>query len=352
MESKIQTSESHDDIECPHTLSSFIANAPLEGDFYRQIRADIAECDRLGKSISAEIIDPDAFFTLEVQGGTWRHRIENFQRALEAFAPAEKLLDHTSGLDISDDLEEQYLELQAQIETFCENVSKYKYRISRIIRLPLYVHCLALSQRRPVLERMSNLCIRDANLPDIPSVGVNDRAVDKDTLFKHLTDLRRVDSVVKEWMFTARIVKSPIAIKTFGWTIDQEKLFNETGRWHSERQISKSSKEIQETIEEVTKQLEELQGNLEQKFGEESGFWEALDDTTTRKYELEEALDQANKQIEKKYEALEKADKQAQVTLKQAAMQAEELKALKRVLGVAYYLIVLLTSLVLLDRLV
>ena len=346
-------------MECPHTLSHFIANAPLEGDYYRQIRADIEECDRLGKPISAEVIDRDALLDLEAQGSAWRSRIESFQRTLEAFAPADKLLDHASGLDISDDLEGEYLKLEALIQPFCQNVSKYKYRISRIIRLRLYAHCLVLSQRSPACELMSNLCIRDSYLPDDPSIGVEDGAVDKGTLFKHLTDLRRVDSVVKEWMFTAKIVKSAIAIKTVGWNIDHEKLFNVIGRWHSERQTSEQTKEMQEALEEAMKQIEEAvkqkgeavkqfeeamkQNEEDMKQNEEAmkqfdeliitlrQAWQnllgKLDDATIRKDDLEEALDQATKQKEENHETYENAAKQARESLEQAAKQVQELKA-------------------------
>ena len=308
-------------------MSHFIANAPLEGDYYRQIRADIEECDRLGKPISAEVIDSDALSDLEAQGRTWRGRVESFQRTLEAFAPAEKLLDHASGLDISDDLEGQYLELEALIEPFCENMRKYKYRISRIIRLRLYAHCLVLSQRSPVLGRMSNLCVGDSYPPDIPSVADNDRVLDKDTLLKHLTDLRRVDSVVKEWMFTAKIVKSAIAIKTVGWNIDHEKLFNEIECWLSQHQASEQTKEMQGALEEATKQKEEFKVKLQQTGREERDLRKALDDATMRKNVLEEALEQATKQHEEDHETFEKGAKQARATLEQATMQTLELKA-------------------------
>lgn len=327
-------------MDCPPTLSHFIANAPLEGDYYRQIRADIAECDRLGKSIPAKIIDHDEFFDLDAEGGVWRRRIEGFQRTLEAYAPAQTLLDPTSGLHISDDLEEEYVELETMIEGFCKDVKKYKYRVSRILRLPLYVHCLALSQRRPLLEQMSIDCIRDAALPDIPLVGVEDLAVDKDALLKHLRDLRRVDSVVKEWMFTAKIVNSAIAVKDLGWNVDHVTLLDQIRRWESGHQPINGQREMQEALGDAVKEKEEMQQKLEEatnqkdmsrKAYEEAQkaylqtvvekcnssmglvnaiadkvhMQKALDKTTKQKEELEQALEQANKQKEEKQKALE-----------------------------------------------
>ena len=259
MESRNQVPEHHDEMECPYTLSHFIANAPLEGSFYRQIRADIAECDRFGLPISAQIIDHDAYLNLSSQSGDWRPKIETFQCTLQAFAPADKLLDHASGLDISDDLEVDFYRMEHQIDGFCEDVRKYKYRISRIIRLPLYVHCLTLSNHLDLNYKISDPCIRDSNLPEIPRVGAHEQAVDNDTLLNHLTDLHRVDSVVKEWMFTAKIVKSAISIKAVGWNIDHGKLFTQIRHWNSERQTLEQTKRIREALEEATKQQEEVQ---------------------------------------------------------------------------------------------
>ena len=326
MESKNQISEPHNDMECPHSLSDFIANAPLEGDFYRQIRADIAECERLEATISAEIIDRDAFCDLEEQGNTWRPIIEDFRHELEAFASAEKLLDPASGLRISDDLERAYLGWEVTIQGFCEDVRKYKYRISRIIRLPLYVHCLALSQRRPFCQFISSECIRDANLPDIPRVGEDAPAVDKDTLLKHLTELHRVDSVVKEWMFTAKIVKSAVAIRDVGWSIDHLKLFDQIERWYSERRSLERTKRMQEALEEATKQKEEFKKKFQQKCEVQRVSRLALDHATRRQEELQAALDQANKQQEGKHEALEQEAKQAREALEQATEQVREVQ--------------------------
>ena len=303
-------------MECPYNLSHFIANAPLEGDFYRQIRADVADCDRQEMRISAEIIDHDAFWDLEAQGGYWRFKIDHFQRRLEAFAPAELLLDHTSSLTISDDLESEFHELETEIEGFCKDLTKYKYRISRIVRLPLYIHCLAISQRRPVYEKMSTDVIREAHSPDIPSVGIHDQAVDKDTLLKHLTDLRRVDSVAKEWTFTAKIVKSAIAIKSVGWNIDNSKMFDQIERWVSERQISKQTREMQEALKKATMWEEEMQEALEQIIEQNWDMWEERDQATEQKDEMQKALEQAIKQKEE--------------TIIQATQQAQEIHDLLR----------------------
>ena len=331
MESRNQGSEHHDDMECPHTLSHFITNAPLEGDFYRQIRGDIAECDRLGVTISPQIIDHDAYLNLLSQSSDWRRMIENFQRTLQAFAPAEELLDHASGPDISNDLEMDFYAMEHQIDGFCEDVRKYKYRISRIIRLPLYVHCLTLSEHLDLNYEMSFSCTRYSRLAaDIPRVGVYEQEVDNDTLLKHLTDLHRVDSVVKEWMFMAKTVKSAISIKTVGWDIDHVKLFTQIRHWNSERRTSEQSKEMQEALEEATKQKDEVQEMFDLKCDEVGNFRKALDDATQREDKLWEALDQANKQQDEMQKALE-----------QAVMRAKDLDIAMRV-SITFSLVMLL----------
>ena len=342
MESRNQVSEHHDNMDGPPTLSHFIANAPLEGNFYRQIRADIAECDRFGLTISPQIIDHDAYLNLLSQSSDWRRKIEAFQRTLRAFAPAEELLDHASGLDISDDLEVEFHKMEHQIDDFCEEVRKYKYRISRIIRLPLYVHCLAVSQRRHLEkgEMLSDSCIRDSDLPDIPRVGVNEQAIDNDVLLKHLTELHRVDSVVKEWMFTAKIVKSAISIKKVGWNIDHLELFDQIRLWVLERLTTRETKKNQEAFEEVLEKLkytceeahDYFQGALDDatQQGEESQ--QARDRAIKEKEELQEVLDQANKQKENTQKALEEATKQKDKIQEQFRLKSHEVADLRKVL--------------------
>ena len=327
---KNQISKLYTDMDCPYNLSHFIASAPLEGDFYRQIRADVADCDRLGWRIPAEIIDDDKFLNVQAEGSNWRCRIDDFRRQLEAFAPAEMLLDHTSGLTISDDLQSEYKDLETEIEGFCKELTNYKYRISRIIRLPLYMHCLALSGRRPLYEEISTDCIREAHSPDIPFVGVHDQAVDKDTLLKHLTDLRRVDSVIKEWTFTAKIVKSAIAIKTVGWNIDHLKMFEQIERWKSERQISEQMKEMQEALEESTKRKEYFKESLHQVVEHEWDMQQALEEATEQKDKMQKAFEQATEQKEEMQESLKQATKQTQETILQATQQAREIRDLLR----------------------
>ena len=205
---------------------------------------------------------------------------------------------------------------------------EYKYRISRIIRLPLYVHCLALSQRRPSRIITSNECIRDANHPDIPSVSMLSPAVDKDTLLKHLTDLRRVESVVKEWMFTAKIVKSAIAIKSVGWNIDHLKLFDQIERWNSERHSAEQMKETQEALEEATKGKEEWHEAYEQAQRQKCDAQTDLRDCIIREGKLQEELDEANKQKDEIQKALDQAIKQnaeKQPALEEVAKQAREI---------------------------
>ena len=326
IESSFSSRRSHNDMEeCPHTLHHFIANAPLEGDFFSQIRADIAQCYRLECSIPATIVDRISFIKLAGQGQAWRCAIAAFQQWLEAFAPAEKLLDHASGLDLSDYLEGVFHDMEKQIEEFCENLRKYKYRISRIIRLPLYVECLARSQRRPIHEKMYVDVIRESHSPDIDPVGALPRAIDKDTLLEHITDLRRVDSVVKEWTFMAKIVKSAIAIKYVGWNVDYLKLCEEIDRWETERGLSEEKNFMRTLIEKSEKEIVEWQKKLYQTSDEklklihqEKAMQEALEEATKQKEEYEGKFHQKvnqNLELSKEARVLHRAVKESYLIL-------------------------------------